>query len=127
MTVEEQIKELNETVKCKLAPSKVHGVGVFSVRDIKKGERLHCKSFERMWFVVPYERFNEIKEEVKELILQRWPLVQQGNIFLSPNDDARLISFMNDGGEESNYDARTDKALRDIVKGEEVLEDYKKL
>lgn len=31
---------LNKTVWCKLGPSKIHGVGVFAIRDILKGQKL---------------------------------------------------------------------------------------
>ena len=36
----EQISQLNERVKLKVAPSKIEGVGVHALRDIKKGEKI---------------------------------------------------------------------------------------
>lgn len=122
----DQISILNSTVKCTLRPSPLHGIGVFAIRDIKKGEKLYCHSMERK-LLKDDNNLAGIRPEVRELILQRWPMIYKGSAFLSPNDDARLISFMNDGGKDSNYAIRTDTATKDIGKGEEVLEDYKLL
>lgn len=125
MTIDQLIQNLNETVRCKLAPSDIHGVGVFAIRDIEKGERLYCQEGQQVPIYVPYKRFREIRPEVREIILSRYPLVRFTNThFLSPNDDARLISFMNDGKNDSNYDPHTDTALRDIKEGEEITENY---
>src|ERR1700722_14347341 len=34
------IKDLEENVYCRLQPSKVHGIGIFAIRDIPKGKNL---------------------------------------------------------------------------------------
>ena len=121
-------EELNRTVKAKLAPSKIHGIGVFAIRDIKKGERIYAKGREDIkWLNLTEKELSELRPEIKELILQRWPGAILGHSFLSPNNDARLISFMNDGKDDSNYDPHTDTALRDIRLGEEITEDYNNL
>lgn len=120
-----QIVELNTTVKCTLKPSPIHGIGVFTLRDIKKGERMYCftQSTERRWYTIPYGSFNKIDQDVRELIVSRWASVINGSRFCSPNDDAWLILFMNHS-DTPNYEVKTDIALRDIQKGEEVFEDY---
>lgn len=124
-SIEAQIKELNSTVKCSIRPSKIAGVGVFALRDIKQGEKLYLLPGDYpRWFAVPYERFNEIRPEVREVILARWPSVVLGSMFRSPNDDCLLASFVNHS-DNPNYDQKTDSALRDIAKGEEITEDYR--
>ena len=40
MNHNEQLYHLNCEVKCRLGQSKIHGVGVFALEDIKKGENL---------------------------------------------------------------------------------------
>ena len=110
---------LNNTVWCKLAPSPIHGIGVFAIRNIKKGQKLYCQS-NRKTFINLNE---ELLPEIEEIVRQRWPLAFEGDLFLSPNDDARLISFMNHSN-DPNYDKYNDVALRDITKGEEITEDY---
>ena len=121
---EKQIIELNRTVKCTLALSKIHGIGVFAIRDIKRGEKLYCiiESPERKWYTVLYKDFDKLIPEVKDLILQRWPAVVNGSPFLSPNEVYPSL-FMNHS-EDPNYRSLDDTALRDIYVGEEVTEDY---
>ena len=124
MTNQEQINELNTQVRCKLASSKIHGVGVFTIRDIRKGEKLYCWFNEHpKIYTIPYGSLSKLFPEVKEIILQRWSGVINGSAFRSPNDDQWLILFMNHS-DEPNYDKITDTALRDIKKSEEVTSNY---
>jgi hypothetical protein len=118
MTADEQVMELVRTVKCRLGPSKVHGVGVITLRDIKKGEQLHCAN--RVKPILYTVTFTELKQklqdthpEILQLILERWPRIVNGEAFISPNYDARLTSFMN-RSDTPNYDPVTDLALADI-------------
>ena len=123
---EEEIIELNSTVKTKLAPSKIHGIGVFTIRNVAKGERLFCKPDQprqRKWYSVPYGSFSKFFPEVKELLLERWPSVVNGSLFLSPNEVWPIL-FMNHS-DDPNYEVKTDSAVRDIKIGEEVTEDYR--
>src|SRR3990167_2820038 len=124
MDILEQIEELNKEVRCKLKPSPIEGVGVFSLREIKKGERAYCRpnGFKK-WYSIPYERLDELGPEIKEIVFERWPAVINKSQFQSPNDDAWLLLFMNHSS-EANYNPKTDMALRDIKCGEEVTEDY---
>ena len=125
MTRNEQIDFLNETVKCRLAPSPVHGIGVFAMRDIKKGDTLHCfPKHPAQWFNIPFGSMSKLLPEVKELILQRWPSIVNGSAFISPNDMMWMVTFINHA-DDPNYDVGTDTALRDIRKGEEIFEDYR--
>lgn len=127
MTKTEQINDLNNNVKCKIGPSKIHGVGVIAIRKINKGEQLHCKPKPMArWYDVPYSRFDEIVPEIREIILQRWASVVNGSHFLSPNEDAIMLVFMNHS-DNPNYDVATDCAIKDIAEGEEVLEDYRRM
>jgi len=114
--------QLNDQVKCKLAPSKVHGVGVFAIRDIKKGERLYCNLFGTPRDLVSCD-LKDLRPEVRELVIQRWATALDGFAFLNPNLDAHLLSFMNHD-EAPNYDNYNDCSLSDIKRGEEIFEDY---
>ena len=40
--IETVMEHLIYNIKTELRPSKVHGIGVFAIRDIKKGEELTC-------------------------------------------------------------------------------------
>ena len=110
---------MNNEVWCKLAPSPIDGIGVFALRDIPKGQKMYCVSSRCR---LRYDPIDDLLPEIKALILQRWPYARtQG--YLSPNDDANLLSFMNHS-KEPNYNPETDTALRDIPAGSEILEDY---
>ena len=131
LSQEEQCLELIRTVKCKLGPSSVHGVGVIAMRDIVKGEQLFVAlTVKPRWYNVTYANLKKWMDytngypEIYRLILDRWPQVVNGSQFISPNYDARLVSFMNHS-DTPNYDPRTDLALADIKAGEEVFEDYR--
>jgi len=124
-TKDDQINELNSEVRCVLKPSPIHGIGVFAIRDIRKGERLYCTpNLIPKFYDIPFGSLSKLFPEVKELVLQRWASVVNGSVFQSPNDDAGLLFFMNHDSHNYNYDIISDTALRDIYNGEEITENY---
>jgi len=116
---ENQINELNSICKATLGKSKIHGIGVIALRTILKGEKIYADRMPKV-YTVPYSSFGKLFSEVRQIILERWPSVVNGSKFIFP--DARLLSFMNHG--KANYDPYMDTTLRDIDKGEEIVEDY---
>jgi len=118
-----QIKELNTYVLTKIAPSSIHGVGVFALRDIKKGQILYADMLTKI-YTLPYQEFHRLIPEVGDMILERFPQVINGSKFLYP--DTRIQAFMNHSS-TPNYDAIKDTALVDIEQGEEITEDYRKI
>lgn len=124
LSKDEQIAELNNEVKCKIASSNIDGVGVFTMRDIKAGQRCYITpNLIPKFYNIPFGSLSKLFPEIKELVLSRWASTVNGSIFQSPNDDAGLLFFCNHSP-DPNYDVVTDTALKDISKGEEVLEDY---
>ncbi len=113
--------ELNATVWAKLAPSKIHGIGVFAIRSIPKGQKVYELGNRRWRKPIEYHMAHQA---IQELIYQRWPLVIEGADFWSPNDDAHLPSFLNHSN-TPNVDKHTFCALRDISTGEELVENYR--
>ena len=116
-----QISELNQRVKLKIAPSKIDGVGVFALRDIKKGEKLYLDHMPVM-YNLRYADFPKLDEVVREFILGRWPNIINGSIFAYP--DSRYSAFLNHS-DKPNIDAKNDIALKDIKAGVELTEDYR--
>jgi len=116
----EQIAILNTMAKATLGVSKVHGIGVIALRDIKKGETIYADKMPNV-FSIPFEDLDKLYPEVREMILDRWPSIVNGSDFIYP--DARLVSFMNHSF-EPNYDPETDTALKDIREDEEITENY---
>lgn len=111
---------LNNTMKCMIGVSPVHGVGVIAMRDIKEGEQLYTSGIMPDWYTL--ETTESLKPEIKEKLLERWPLVEQGSVFLYP--DVWLMSYMNHSATPNSKD---DIAIKDIAKGEEVTEDYRSI
>src|SRR3990167_11350043 len=112
-------EQINETVLAIIAPSSIHGVGVFALRDIKKGQKLHLR-----WIPMGFIQttFSKLLPDIRKIIEGRWPPVRDGYPFIHPHEDANLLSFMNHS-KDCNYDDKNDIALRDIPKGSEILED----
>ena len=122
---DQQLFTLDNETKTKLGASKIHGVGVFAIKDIQKGEKLYLLPGQiAKWYNLPYSSLKKLRPEVKELILERWPAIINGSHFVAPNDMAVLCTFVNHD-EEPNYEISTDKALKDIKTGEEVVQNYR--
>lgn len=131
MNQEQQIILLNSSVKCNIGPSPIHGLGVFALTDIQKGQKCYCKppfldTGVAEWFHVPYGSFKKLFPEVRELILNRFPAVINGSRFLSPNDMIWLLTYINHS-DNPNYDVDTDTATRLIKAGEEIVQDYRRM
>lgn len=122
MSHDEQAMWLNSVIRFKLAPSK-HGVGVFAIRDIPKGDKLYADTFPQL-YTLTYASFNKLFPEIREMLLGRWPNVVNGSGFAWP--DTMFQGYMNHS-DDPNYDAKEDIALKDIKAGEEIVEDYRKI
>lgn len=121
---EQQAKILERWVNARLGASPIHGIGVFAVRDIKKGQKLYLDIAPQM-FQLSYKRLtNQMPSYITEMILERWPTVMRGSAFMYP--DTRFVAYMNHS-DDANYDAYNDVALRDIEVGEEITENYREI
>jgi len=120
---EDAIEVLNSLVKVKLAPSKIHGVGVIAIRDIEKGTMMNANMFGQA-FNIPFESFDQIRPEIRDLIMERNPHVVNDKPFMYP--DTHIQTYMNHS-DDPNYDPINDITLKDIEEGEELLEDYRKI
>lgn len=114
---------LNVTVKVKLAPSPIHGVGVFAIRDIPKQTKLFADRSPHPYRISP-GNLGKLFPQVRELLTQRWPGIVQGKGFAYP--DFHIQGYMNHS-DDPNYDAHLDLSLRDIEAGEEITEDYRQI
>lgn len=119
----DQIVLLNDIVCIKLAPSSINGIGVFAMRDIKKGEKLYTDSIPHQ-FDLPYIKFNKLNKEIREILLGHFPLILSGSHFMYPV--TKFSAYLNHS-DNPNYDAKEDIALKAIKKGDEVTEDYRKI
>jgi len=112
---------INNTVYCRLAPSSIHGIGVFAIRDIPKGQKI--TDYYGGWFPlfsVTEEEFDKIEPEIQILIRQQ-TIFSDEIKFDSPNSHVILEAFMNHSTTPNSDGIIT---LRDIKKGEELTKDY---
>lgn len=113
--------ELNERVKVRIMPSNIHGVGLFAIRGLKEGEKLYLDNVPKV-YTLRYADFGKLDKVVKELLLERWPQILNGSNFAYP--DGRYSAYCNHS-DTPNVDMMNDVALRDILSGEELTEDYR--
>jgi len=130
-SIDEVVNYLSENVKTQIGVSSIDGIGVFAIRDIKKGEQMFP-----IWtnktgiYAIPKNKLHKIPNEV---------LILLDKYFISTNDEYKLIrlfnglnliahtiSYCNSAyNTEYNQNITNDGiALRDIKAGEEVLEWY---
>ena len=74
-------------------------------------------------YEIPFAELSQLRPEIEKIIKERYPIVIQGYPFPSPNN-IELMSFMNHSDKPNCYN---DTALRDIKKGEEITEDYRRI
>lgn len=117
----ETIELLNRVVSVKIAPSEIHGVGIVAMRDIKAGDCLELDAVPHV-FDLPYAKFNKLNKEVRDILLGHFPQILGGSHFIYPV--TKFTAYLNHS-DTPNYDAKADRALKDIKAGEEITEDYR--
>src|SRR3990167_1436081 len=111
---------LNTIVVTRIAPSKIHGVGVFAIRDLEAGRKLNLDAVPQVYKISP-GNLSKLFPEVRQLLVERWPRVFVDSVVAYP--DARYQAYVNHA-EDYNYDCLTDRLIKDVKEGEEILESY---
>ncbi len=112
----------------KLAPSKVHGIGVFAIRDILKDTVVMAFSYRNFPCVeIHKDRLKkELMPEVYKQIVKNWSETPTTVLVpLNVNQQLHYVNFLNHS-ENSNVQYLEEKYLakRNILKGEEILIDF---
>jgi len=121
------INFINNNVWARLAPSKIHGIGVFAIRNIPKNTYLKMKGLlyeDPEDTEINKEDFLKIRPEIRKIILDRWFMEKDYLAIKNPNNDADLQSFMN---HSNNANSNGYYTLQNIKKGEEITENYKNI
>ena len=130
MIAQKLIKDLEENVYCRLQPSKIHGIGVFAIRDIPKGKNIF-KTF-LTYHLTPVsvdviEGNTRIDGAVKQFAHDVFP-EHNGYIYLYRHGlNAVDIGFFLNHSKKANVfmdDMGFCYAARDIKKGQELFADY---
>jgi hypothetical protein len=128
---EEVIKHLTYNIKTKIGVSDIDGVGVFAIRDIKKGEDVFpIWEYDSGIYLIPNDRLNEIPSEVFELLDRYFINEECGykviRLFKGFNFTFHGFSYCNSAYQTKYTKNISDDgiALMDIKAGEEILESY---
>ena len=124
----EAIENLNSVVNTYLAPSTIDGVGVFALRDIKKGERMYQNVIPSL-HDLPYSKWRKLHEHVRKTLIEFFPYKifdgkERAQTFWYPVNS--MQAYMNHS-DTPNYDCMKDIALKNIKKGEEITENYREI
>jgi SET domain-containing protein len=122
------LKDLHHHTFAMLKPSSLHGIGVFAVTAIKKGEQKIFSSHEAEWIEVSKEEVDALPPHAKDLVENHclfnethYYIPEYGfkvfdlAVYLNHSEQPNLISI-NDG--------EFFEAICDIEAGEELLIDY---
>ncbi len=128
MKKEKLLNELRNQTFAVLRPSALHGIGVFAIHDIKKGERNIFSNHESEWVEVSKEEVESLPKHARDLVENHclfnethYYVPEYGfkifdlAVYLNHSDQPNLVSI-NDG--------EFFEAIRDIETGEELLIDY---
>lgn len=128
---EELFNHLKYNVKTEIRPSSVHGVGVFAIKNIKKGEELFIPwNFKTGHYIIPFDKFNSLPANVINLINKYFGIESEKGkeIFIinSTNLNTNNIMYCNSSYPNNQKTNSSGKgvALKDIFKDEEILIDY---
>jgi SET domain-containing protein len=117
-----------DQVCCKLAPSTIHGVGVFAIKNIKKGTNPFKNSYIAQDSILVNK--NKINTEMKELLNDYHPSMDNKlQIVSSYPNQIIWTNYINYSYDNPNIELMINgewQTIKDIKKGEEVLENPNK-
>ena len=103
-------------IKTEVKPSKIHGLGLFTLEDLKKGQAL-WKKHPVIDMAIAVRVIESLPELTREMMYRYTWRDKAGNFLISLDND----KFMNHA-ENPNTDG--DNAIRDIEAGEELTSNY---
>jgi len=127
---------IKNCVYVKLKPSKISGIGVFALRDIKEDTLLfQLWEGETAFYPISqkqlYELDDELRQHIQDLFIYSSDFPKDTNIYVKLTNGCHWIYtnpylFINSGYYEnkSNVDKDSMRSLRFIKKGEELLSNY---
>jgi SET domain-containing protein len=120
-----------EKVYCRLAPSPIHGIGVFAIRNIPKGTNPFNNSFmAQEAIVVNKDKIKDLGPEILSLLHDQHPTSDPNKQVVSNFPNQPIWTNYINYTDNPNIELMTNgewMTLRDIKIGEELLEDPKRL
>ncbi len=128
-----KILDLLKNTCCRLKPSKIEGVGVFAIRDIKKGVDPFYGTENQKWFKFSKPELKKLDKEVLKMI-DDFLTIEENDIIYVPKKglNGMDISFFLNNSKNSNLKIVGDGkdwalsfiTARKIEKGEELTVSY---
>jgi len=116
----------HQGVHTRLKPSKIHGIGVFAITDIRKGSRIFHNDDEPI-FWIDKRSIQNLPKEIRKLY-DDFCVIKGGSYGCPESFDKLTPSWYLNNSESPNVAADEDYrfyALRDIKAGEELTVDYR--
>jgi SET domain-containing protein len=108
-----------------LAPSQIHGVGVFAVGKIEVGFVPFTE--QNVWIIISGKELESLSTELQVLV-KHYGVQQKNGEYKIPTDFRHIcLSAYLNHSINPNIDAKEFVALRNIMPGEELTIDYNKL
>lgn len=128
----EVIEYLKNHIRTDLAPSPIHGIGTFALRDIEIGEPIfYLWGGDTRVYTITEDEYNKLPDYVKMMIKKGYENKAEYPVIwfrLFQNlywNLANPLAFTNTGEENGNFDSYKRIAIKKINKGEELLGTYK--
>lgn len=114
-------------IKIRIKPSKIHGVGIFAIDDIKKNENPFLFSYMGMdGMLFDKNELNDLSKEQTKMLEDYYPTNKTNYQFIPAFPNTLIwTNYLNYDYKNPNIQLMEDghwKAIRDIKKGEELLE-----
>lgn len=128
MNKKDLLNHLQNDIYCRLKISNIHGVGVFAIKDIKKGTSIFKNCNKVNFLPIKSDDITDLDPEVKTMILDFF--AKENDTYYIPDsglnsmDISFFLNHTNNPNVEFNPDTYEFIAIKNIAKGEEVTTDY---
>jgi len=130
MSIKQTILEhLKNNIYCRLKPSKIHGVGVFAIRNIPKNTNPFKEFGRNVQVLIPKSELNGIDENIKKLLSDFMVNSEDKQmILLSSTFQSHYKYYLNTGinPNVTYLTNNTYKTVKDVNVGEELIMNYEK-
>jgi SET domain-containing protein len=122
------LKELRDNLFIMLKPSRIAGIGVFAIADIKKGQRNIFSNDKSEWLKISREEIATLPQHSQKVV-ENYCLYDDENYYVPENafKVVDLVMFLNHSDDPniiSINDGEDFEAIKDIPEGTELLIDY---